>query len=41
LDNKLVVFLITFLIFAAFFFMLDFALQAWQGLELFPSGEAH
>jgi len=41
LNNKVVVFVISFAAFAALFFSLDTVLQKSQGLELFPTKQGH
>lgn len=41
MNNKIVTFVIAFLVFAVYFFVIDYALQGMQGLPLFLSGEGH
>jgi hypothetical protein len=41
LKEKLAPIVTSFLVFAVIFFILDYALQAYQGLELFPSDGGH
>ncbi|MDH5541656.1 MAG: hypothetical protein OEY64_01695 [Nitrospinota bacterium] len=39
--DKIKTIVISVVAFAVIFFILDYALQAYQGLELFPSQEGH
>ncbi|MFQ5430872.1 MAG: hypothetical protein ACE5EN_00025 [Nitrospinota bacterium] len=41
MKSKLITVAISIVVFGIIFFILDNALQSYQGLELFPSGSGH